>query len=769
VAVRFAPRVILLLISVSCTGTRAFAQPADTEKGILAGLVVNSVTQEPLPLATVLVVGTSLGASTNEEGRFSLPGVPVGTYEVRVSLVGYPALIITDVVVRTGRPVDLVARLEEEAIPLEGVDATARYFRTSPDAPVSLQQFSAEEIRRSPGGFEDVLRAIAVLPGVGQAEPGRNDLVVRGGAPSENLFVLDNIEIANINHFGTQGASGGPLSFVNLDFVSETAFTTGGFGARFGDRMSSVLSIDLKDGRTDRWGGKGTISASQFGLNLEGPISQSGSAIFSIRRSYLDLIFKAAGFSFVPEYWDFLLRGNYTLDRDDRLTVLGIGAIDDVRFFNKDADDRFDNSRILGTDQRQLVGGVSWQHLFGSGIVTTTLSRAFVRYTGIQRDSLLQPVFSNLSTEEETIVRADAVFQVSKLTELSFGLQGRGVGFDADLALPGYVTSFGDTVGFASRRIAANGGKGAAYGQVTFHVTPALHVTAGGRVDYFSLIARKFVAAPRLSISYRVTDLTTIAASAGRYHQSPSYVWLAANVRNTGLMPARADQFVLGVEHLLAADLKARVEVYRKLYRDYPASVNRRYLVLSNAGGGFGGTDENFASFGIDDLVNGGRGRAEGVEFLLQKKLSGTPVYGIIGVTVGRTVFTALDGVERPGAFDQRVIFNLSGGYRFDERWEASAKFRLATGAPYTPFNADGTQDVDRYNSGRLKTAHSLDLRVDRRWNFSQWNLVVYLDVQNVYNKKFTGSARWNARERRVETDDDAIGVLPSIGVSAEF
>lgn len=766
---RFRLKAIPLLVTAFCLGGRATAQPADAETGVLTGLVVNAITQEPLPLATVLLVGTSLGASTDENGRFALSGVPVGTYQVRVSLVGYPAIIVTDVVVRTGRPADLIARLEEEAIGLEGVDVTARYFRTTPDAPVSLQRLSAEEIRRSPGGFEDVLRAIAVLPGVAQVQPGRNDLVVRGGAPSENLFVLDNIEVANINHFGTQGASGGPLSFVNLDFVSETAFTTGGFGARFGDRMSSVLTIDLKDGRTDRWGGKGTISASQFGLNLEGPIGKSGSAIASIRRSYLDLIFKAAGFSFVPEYWDFLVRASYALDRDNRLTMLGIGAIDDVRFFNADAEDRFDNSRVLGTDQRQIVGGVSWEHLFGSGIITTTLSRGVVRYNGIQRDSLLRPVFSNLSSEEETILRADAVLQLSKVTEISFGLQGRSVGFDAEIALPGYVTSFGDTIGFASRGIDTRGAKGAAYGQVTFHVTPAFHVTAGGRVDYFSLIAQKFAASPRLSISYRVTDLTTLAASAGRYHQSPSYVWLAANDRNAGLMPARADQFVIGVEHLLRADLKARVEVYRKLYRDYPASVNRPYLVLSNTGGGFGGTDENFASFGIDDLVNGGRGRAEGIEFLLQKKLSDIPVYGIIAVTVGRTVFTALDGVERPGAFDQRVIFNLSGGYRFDERWEASAKFRFASGAPSTPFNPDGTQDVDRYNSERVQSAHSLDLRVDRRWNFSRWNLVVYLDVQNVYNNKSSGSVRWNARERRVETNENSIGILPSLGVSAEF
>ena len=187
---------------------------------------------------------------------------------------------------------------------------TASFFRRTPEQAVSVQRLSFEEIRRSPGGFEDVVRAVAVFPGVAQVSAGRNDLIVRGGAPSENIYVVDNLEIPNINHFGTQGSGGGPLSYINLDFVRETSFSTGGFGARYGDRLSSVLTIDLREGRTDRLGGKATISATQFGLNLEGPIGENGTFLVSARRSYLDLIFRASGFSFVPEYWDFFARGD---------------------------------------------------------------------------------------------------------------------------------------------------------------------------------------------------------------------------------------------------------------------------------------------------------------------------------------------------------------------------------------------------------------------------------------------------------------------------
>jgi hypothetical protein len=167
--------------------------------------------------------------------------------------------------------------------------------------------------------------------------------------------------------------------------------------------------------------------------------------------------------------------------------------------------------------------------------------------------------------------------------------------------------------------------------------------------------------------------------------------------------------------------------------------------------------------------VSEGKGRSFGIEFLAQKKLSEIPLYGIASLTLSKTRFTGLDGVERPSAFDQQVLITLSGGYRFDERWEGSAKFRFASGQPYTPFNSNGTQNVASYNSGRVKSAHSLDVRVDRRWNFSTWNLIAYIDIQNIYNNKFAGQVRWNAREQKAEFDESSIGLLPTIGVSAEL
>jgi hypothetical protein len=754
---------ILALISLT------FTVSSYTQTGSIKGRILEQSTKESLPAAVVQIVGTQIGASADENGEFLISNIPVGTYQVRASLIGFEPLVQSDVIVATARPVELLLELRESSIDIEGVEVSAGFFQRSPDAPVSVQRLSYEEIRRFPGGFEDVVRAIAVLPGVAQAQPGRNDLVVRGGAPSENLFTVDNVEIPNINHFGTQGAGGGPLSYINLDFVRETAFSTGGFGVRYGDRLSSVLNIDLRDGRADRFGGKATVSASQFGLNVEGPFSQSGSLMFSARRSYLDFIFKAAGFSFVPEYWDFLGRAHYAIDKNNELTFLAVGAIDDVSFINTDADDRFSNSRVLGTAQRQYASGVSLRHLFTHGFATFTLGRSFVQYNGIQRDSLLVPIFSNRSEEGETSLRADVTLKTSDHTEFTFGTQAKMIRFNANLALPGYVTPFGDTLSVGVQDYRTLGMKGSAYLQLTQRVFDHVTLIVGGRGDYFDRIDKKFVVSPRAALTYDVTPLTTITATAGVYYQSPSYVWLVANASNRRLTHVRADQFIFGVEHLIRDDLRFRIEGFSKIYSNYPASLERQYLVLANTGGGFGGSDENFASFGLDELVSWGKGRALGVEFLLQKKLSDIPLYGLASLTLSQSRFTSVDGVERPGAFDQKLILNLSAGYRFDEKWEASMKFRYASGHPFTPFNTNGTQNVALYNSELTSPIHSLDIRVDRRWNFESWTLITYVDIQNIYNNKHSGSVRWNAREQRVEMDESSIGILPSIGVSAEL
>jgi len=732
------------------------------------GKVVDDLTKEPLIGANIIVVGTNFGTATNIEGEFSINNVPPNTYQIRASIIGYNSVTKTDISVMPGRPAQVNFELSTTAIELENVVVQSDYFNNNPVELNSVKSFNYEEIRRSAGGFEDVVRAVSILPGVAQADPGRNDLIVRGGGPSENLYLINGIPVQNINHFGTQGSTGGPLSYINLDYVQETTFSTGGFSVLNGDKISSVLSVDIRKGRDDKIGGKATISATQFGFDLEGPVSSNSSFIFSARRSYLDFIFQAADFSFVPEYYDGLLKYDVQFDNRNSLSFLLISAFDNVKYFNDTEDQRYDNSTILGSDQTQYATGISYQHLFNKGFVNLSLNRNYVDYDTRQSDSLLIPIFINNSIEKENTLKADLTYQLNKTIEFNAGGNIQFINFEADILVPEFITTFGDSIPLTA--VAANEyyNKATGYLNFNFSLFERLRLNLGARVDYFSPLTKPTYFSPRFSASYQLTDLTTLNFSTGVYHQSPSYIWLVAYDVNNQLENINVHQYVLGIDYYVSADALVRLEGFIKDYFDYPASMRRTYLILANTGAGFSGSDENFSSFGLDPLNSGGTGFTRGFELSLQKKLTDTPYYGIVSLTYSKADFTALDDVERIGSYDQTWIFNVSGGYKFNEEWEASLKFRYSTGKPYTPYNSDGTQNVDDINFLRLPVNNSLDLRVDKRWFFSTWTLITYVDIQNVYNRKNVVGVSWDQRTQEPEFNE-TIGVLPSIGISVMF
>lgn len=769
-------RFALVIISLFFLATSLQAQQQDTipspkvsntKFGSLSGKVIDKMSQEEIIGATIKILGTKYGAVSRINGRFKVDLLPAGSYRLRISANGYVPLEKTDVVVSPGRPIDLVVELMQTSVKGEDVIVTANPYEKNIDNITSTLNYSSEEVRRLPGGFEDVVRAISIAPGVAQAQNGRNDLLVRGGAPSENLYLINNIESPNINHFGTQGAGGGPLSFVNLDFVRDVSFSTGGFGVKYGDKTSSVLTLDLRDGRNDGLGGKATISASQFGLNLEGPAGGNGDFLFSARRSYLDFIFRAAGLSFIPTYWDFLGKVHYTLSKNDELTAIGIGVVDYIVQLNRTDSDRINNSQILNNTQYQSLAGVTWKHLWGSGFLVTTLGETSVDYRFKQVNVLEEPIFINNSIEQEINLRSDATFLFSGGSEMTFGGQAKTIHFTTDLSLKQPADSL-------SLSLADRFYKYALYSQYSSVLFSSLRLNLGGRLDYFSGIATKFYPSLRGALSYSLMNDLTLNASGGRYYQSPSYIWLVANPDNRNLNDIKTDVFVLGIDKFFGDGVKLTAEAYLKNYSDYPASLSRQYLILANTGTGFGGEQDGFSSFGLEPLASRGKGIARGIELSMQKKFSQIPCYGTVALSFNQSRFTAIDGIERPSNFDQTVILNISGGYKFNELWEAGMKFRFATGRPYTPINAVsgdpsfGYQNVSQYNALRLTPSHALDIRVDKRWLFDTWTLISYIDIQNIYNRKNPDAPVFNTATRAIEVQTQ-LGILPSIGISAEF
>lgn len=755
---------ITLIILIS-----TFDSYSQSQNGEIKGKVIEANNNLPIPFANVLIVGTNLGASTDLNGNFLIKNVPVGIYQLRASVIGYTPQVKNDIMVKPNRITEVNFELVTQAIEIENVVVQADYFDKNYLEPVSVRKFSQEELRRSPGGFEDVVRALSVLPGIAQADAGRNDLVVRGGAPSENLYVVDGYEIPNINHFGTQGSTGGPISFINLDFVEDVKFSTGGFPVLYGDKVSSTLTINLREGDKQKFGGKGTLSATLFGLDLEGPVlGEKSSFIFSARRSYLDFIFKAAGFSFVPEYYDVFTKFDYKIDNINSLNFLFIGAFDNVKFFNDTPEKRNNNARILGSDQIQYISGITYKRVFKDGFMNLRYYRNFTDYNTRQSDSLLNPIFKNISREEENNLQLDVVHKFFKNLEMNFGTSLKFIEFDAQILFPTFVTSFRDTLPQLDFNRTKNFFKGATY--INFNYRPFSKLTSniGLRYDYFNAINSKSYLSPRFSLSYLVNDYFTLNLSAGIYKQFPSLIWLVAYDQNRNLKPIDVKQYILGFDYLIREDTQIKIETFIKNYSDYPTSLTRPYLVLANTGAGFAGSDDNFSSFGLDPLVSAGSGFARGVEFSIQKKMSEIPLYGIFSLTYSKSDFKSLDGFTRSSNFDQNWLINLSGGYRFNMYWEVSTRFRFASGRPYTPFDDNGIQYVNDLNSKRLKSIHSLDVRVDRRWIFKNWTLITYIDIQNIYNRRNLSGIRWDPRTRTVD-ETSSIGSLPSIGISAEF
>jgi len=786
---------VQLLFAAALLAATAGAGQAASE-GAIEGRIVDARTQAPLAGANVLVVGTKLGATADAGGRFLIRGVPPGTYQLLFSRVGYQNAVRTDVVVAAGGLAQVEQRMAQAVILLPEVELTVRapLFSDRAQAPVSSTGLTREEIRRFPGGFEDVVRTVTALPGVALVnEGGRNDLLVRGGGPAENLYLVNGLEVPNLNHFGTQGSTSGSLAYVNLDFIDRVEFSTGGFGARYGDRLSSVLDLDLRPGRDDRWGGKATVSATQFGLNLEGPAGPRGSLLASARRSYLDLIFKAAGQPFVPVYSDYNLFYEAEPTRNDRVSLLGLAAIDRVERERETAKDRRANAGIMGNRQDQFVGGARWRRLQEAGFfeVVAGANRTDFLFSQGDTAAAAREYFRSDATEGEAGVKVEAFRRLGRRTDGSAGIQLRRVSAETR-------TSFADTIydrsGRAARRDSlglparlteeVRSGKVGAWAQLERDLAARWRASLGLRADRFDRLRRPLALSPRGSLAWRTSERLRLQLAAGRYHQAPALVWLA-RPENRRLRWLRNDMGVLGAEWLLRDDTALTAEAYYKRYADLPGGIDpgsdstaaTDYLVLTNAGVGYGGREDDFQSFGLFPLASAGTGEAFGMEVLLQKRFSSVPCYGQLGVSVGKSGVRAANGRWSPSQFDQRFILSLSGGYVASPRWEFSGRLRVATGAPYTPVYDPARNPVrpgfiqnlpEEYLSERLDTTHQLDVRVDRRWNFQSWSMISFVDVQNIYNARPPSRPRWNFADGEVE-DRGSIGILPSVGISAEF
>jgi hypothetical protein len=749
-----------VLLAATLFFSAASADAADPsgnppKPGSISGTVTADLSGQPLAEASVLVEGTQASATTDAAGRFRLDGIAPGQYSLLVSCSGHLPARVTDVVVNANRESSASAHLQRIAFGDE-VAVQASAFERPADITTSAFRMNQEEVRRAPGAIGDVGRMIQALPGLGARDDQRNDIVARGGSPSENLTLVDGLEVPSLSHFGAQGASGGPITMLNAEAISDVQFLAGGFPACYDNRLSSVLEVGLREGSREKLEAEFDLGMAGAGLLAEGPLGKHGSWLLTGRRSYLDLIAGAYGLDAVPEYANYEAKLVYDLSARHKLSLVSIGGWDQMNF-DPDIEDEDQPSNVkVESSGWRAATGLTLRSLLGTaGFTTFSLVQVLNNYSSLAWDKDLegQMIEHNKSLEGQTTVRGDLTLRLPHGGWLKAGAAAQRVDAKLDIQLPLGTENYFSADGTRINPIAVDrrvrdwqyGG----YLQLSQNLSRFLTVSAGGRYDRFPFNG-KVILSPRASLAVHVLSNLDLTGSWGRYAQNPPLVFTQAEPANAGLAPIRAEHYVGGVAFYPGHDLKLSIELSRRNYRDYPVSTQFPFYTLADAG-------EQYDMYTLlIPLVTGGSGRSTGVELFLQKKLTGR-VFGQLSYAWSKTEQRALDGVWRPGTFDLPHVLSVLGGVKATRALEVSAKFSYTSGRPYTPFAAETVSenrmiyDGARYNSERGRAYHRLDLRGDHRSSFRWGNVTTYVEIDNVYNRKNVRYYYWNPKKQKQE------------------
>ena len=714
--------------------------------------VFDDFTKKPIPSKIKIL---KIQQEFSGTGNVSISEIPSGNYTLEIQSDDYETGFLNDINIVPNQNLSFSIGLNRIAKNIDEVVITKKQYKTTAESPLSLRNITSEEVQKNAGSTRDVSKAILSFPGVGSTATFRNDLFIRGGSSAENKFYIDGIEVPVINHFQTQGASGGPRGIITIDFVKDVDFYSGAFPASRNGALSSLFEFNLKQARKDKLGYKAVIGLDDMQLMADGPLSkdQSWTGLFSVRKSNLQLLFKAIGLPFLPSYYDATFKVSKKYKSGDELFFLGLGAKDSFKF-NDDAEKTLTNLTLIDqlpvSPQWNYTVGAGYRHLAENGNWLLTMSRnmldnqALKYYRNIETpDNLL---YNYKSQESENKIRFDrnfnwADYQFSAGTNINFSkyynnstvknVTQNSVNFD-DILAEINVFQYGMYVQTARK-----------------FFDDQLQVSAGARFDASNYNEKtnnpldQF--SPRISLSYKLNPEFALNFNTGIYYQLPAYTALGfmengSFTNENSLKYIRNSHLVGGVEYNGKNNLRLTVEAYYKKYKNYPFSL-RNQISLANVGA-------NFGVVGNEPLDSRGFGETYGIEFLAQKRTVNN-FYGIMAYTFGYSKFSNAAGNLLPSSWDSRHILAITAGKYLNRNWNLGARFRLQSGLPETPYDlqrsalvniwniANGPlQNFNLLNSTRGNLSHQLDLRAEKKWVFKKWQLTAYMDVVNAYGSK---------------------------------
>jgi hypothetical protein len=759
--------------------------------GAISGVVVDAAGR-PAPGVRVCALDTSACATTDAHGTFRIGELRAAAYRLEILPLEGSPFTSDRVAVRAGLDSSVNITLPTVGNFEQAITVTAPSFQ-APEA-VKNSGFLVEprNILKSAAALQDVSRYVQGLPGVViGTNDFRNDIIVRGGSPLENLFVVDNVEIPNINAFANFASAGGTVSLLDAELLQDVTFLTGGYPAPYVNRTSSVLQVTQREGNRKEFGGWATLGFAGAGAILEGPINAGkGSWIVSARRSFLDLFTQDVGFGGVPIVYALNAKAVYDLTPRDRVWLVNVSGVDEIRLGltdSTDLDEEIANFDIRYDGWRSATG-FNWQRTFGSrgvGLFGITHSEARVGQQvkdlvaqgvpppGVPPDAVIARspvVYSEESGEGETTLKYDLTVHLPFFDTVQAGgsFKAFRIGYMVESPygndtpyspVPGLSPLFLDTQ-FRSSQTGA-------YLQGSKRVASRVNLTVGGRVDHYGILSQTRFS-PRAGVKVRLTDALSWNASIGRYYQQPAFLFVSAFPQNASLVPWRANHYVTGVAWSPDASLRVTAEAYRKNYAKYPVASDLPTVSLANIGDTFNVREILFP------LTSAGEGYSEGVELFMEKRLT-SKLYGQGNLSFSRTRHAGLDSVLRPGSFDYPFVFNLLGGYRLSPRWEVSARLSFLSGRPFTPYDQVGSAeqrrgvyDLTRVNAERAPDYGRVDIRVDRTFTVGDQPLNVFVGVQNATGRRNFAGYSWNRRTNTQQFGEQQ-GIFPILGLDWRF
>ncbi len=779
--------IITLLVLVSVLG---FSQEKTKHTQTIRGTIIDKVTQTPLPGASVIILNTNpiIGTTTDMDGEFKFEKVPVGRHNLQVSFIGFNTTGVRNVLLTSGKQLVLNIEMEEQAFVTEEVVVKAEQEKDqtiNKMATVSARTFSVEETEKYAGSLGDPSRMASNFAGVSMVNDQRNDIVIRGNSPSGLLWRLDGVEIPNPNHFGASGTTGGPVSMLNNNLLTNSDFFTSAFPAQYGNAMSGVFDLNMRTGNNQEREYLAQVGFNGFELGAEGPFSKDGKGSYIVNYRYSTLgAMKAMGVNFgagaaVPQYQDLSFKIDLPTTKLGRFSLFGIGGLSYIELNDSekeiDKDDDNANYNFLGTDLNygSDMGVLGFSHLYF--INEKTRINTYVSIQGSRATTVLDSL--KFDTEGNIIKNSNYRYYAGENTEIKYSASSHikrkinsrnnfvvGVYYDLyDIkAIDSVLVNQPSFSGYKNK-YDINGQipiiRG--YAQWQHRFSNSLKINAGIYSQHVN-ISNETTFEPRLGLKYKLTEKQTLSAGYGLHSQMQPRMYYFTQQRqadgtyietNRNMKLSKSHQAVLGYDNLITSNFRFKTEIYYQRLFDVPVAQSEPEFSMLNTG-------DSFGAFAPDSLTNTGTGENYGVELTLEKFLSKN-FYILSTFSFFQSKYKGYSEVERNTAFNNNFVINILGGYEFKiaKHYSMSIdlKGNMAGGKRYVPIDLDASiasntteYDWDKAYEQQYDNYFRTDIRISLKADWKNLNHEWAVDLQNVTNTQNIYSEVYNPRTQEI-------------------